>query len=249
MTSPIVVTDRSAVEAVLLDDVHFVPHGSDDPSIGSTIRLRAEMARFSPSTTHAVRRTAVVAAIERLDVELAEAIARELTSQAVARGEHDDAIAVTVPTLTMFELLGWQNDRDAVVGDVESIVRVIGRGEPATPESDAATDRLAARSADHPAGAVAVLSMLYQNFDATAAAVRAAVMASRRGTTPEPAVARTRRTVVLSATVDGVPVEPETDVVLEIGATGLPYGFGPHECPGRLLAERIVAGIADVLSP
>jgi cytochrome P450 len=94
-----------------------------------------------------------------------------------------------------------------------------------------------------------VLSLLYQNFDATAAAVRAATTARRRGTPAEPAVARTRRTVLESTVVDGLEVEPEIDVVLEIGAAGLPYGAGPHECPGRVLAERIVAGIVGVVCP
>jgi len=249
MTAPIVLVDRSAVEAVLLDDVHFVPHGTDDPSTGSTIGLRGEMARFSSSSRHAARRSTVVAAIEGLDVEQAEAIARELSEHAVARGDDDDEIAASVPTLTIVELLGWQGERDVILDDVESIVRVIGRGEPATPESDAATDRLTSRAADHPAGAVAVLSILYQNFDATAAAVRAATTARRRRTSAEPAVARTRRTASISTVVDGLEVEPEVDVVLEIGAAGLPYGAGPHECPGRVPAERIVAGIVGVVCP
>jgi len=249
MTSPIVLTERNAVEAVLRDDVHFVPHGSDDPSSGSTIGLRAEMARFSSASHHAARRTAVVAAIERLDVERAEAIARASTQHAVARGEHDDEIAATVPTLTIIELLGWRADREVVLDDVASIVRVIGRGEPATPESDASTDRLTSYAADHPAGAVAVLSILYQNFDATAAAVLAATTAHRRGTPAEPAVARTRRTVSVATVVDGLAVEPDSHVLLEIGAAGFPYGVGPHECPGRMLAERIVAGIVGVVCP
>ncbi len=40
-----------------------------------------------------------------------------------------------------------------------------------------------------------------------------------------------------------VPIAAGTALVLEIGAAGLPFGAGPHECPGRAVAESIVAGV------
>ena len=35
--------------------------------------------------------------------------------------------------------------------------------------------------------------------------------------------------------------------MLEIGAAGLPYGAGPHRCPGIELAEQITAGVVDAI--
>ena len=60
-----------------------------------------------------------------------------------------------------------------------------------------------------------------------------------------PAVPRTRRVALGSTTIDGLAIVPGTALVLEIGAAGLPFGAGPHECPGRALAESIVAGVVD----
>ena len=35
--------------------------------------------------------------------------------------------------------------------------------------------------------------------------------------------------------------------MLEIGAAGLPYGAGPHRCPGTELAEQIATGVVDAI--
>ena len=37
------------------------------------------------------------------------------------------------------------------------------------------------------------------------------------------------------------------EVVLEIGAAGLPYGAGPHRCPGTELAEQIATGVVGAI--
>lgn len=41
---------------------------------------------------------------------------------------------------------------------------------------------------------------------------------------------------------------PDDVAVLEIGAAGFPFGSGAHECPGRAVAESLVAGVADALA-
>ena len=260
MTDPHVIGGHAAIVAAL-HDPRLVPHGSDDPSTGSTQALRGAMARFSTPVAHAPRRERVVAAIDAIDLDEAERTAGAITR---ARLEHGvsavDEIAGTVPTATLASLLGLVDQVvggntdevvdavvDAIIDDVEAIVRVIGRGEPATPASDAAADRLVALGGFRPAGPTAVVSMLYQNFDATTALVRTMVEAHRTGRPARPAVAATRRVAVDATVVDGHPIRVGDEVVLQIGSAGLPYGVGPHECPGRMLAERIAAGIVREL--
>lgn len=244
--SPQPVDDPDLVWQVLCDE-SFLPHRSAYPVTGPTQQLRELMARFSPPEAHLERRAAVVAVLGRLDADDADAIARELAAAELARGGDVESVAATVPTATLARLLDLRCDDAALVADVEAVVRVIGRGEPPSAVSDAATDRLLGVAPD-PADSVAVASALYQNFDATAAAIRNAEAAHRRGSEPEPAVARTRRVATCSVAVGVTRVEVDDEVVLEIGSAGMPFGAGPHECPGRVVAEAIVRGATAALS-
>lgn len=245
MISPPIVDDPDLVRQVLCDET-FLPHRSPYQVAGPTLELRERMARFSAPDSHPQRRAALTEVLEPFDAGDAEAVARELAAAEIARGGDVESVAATVPTATLARLLGLPCDRAALVADVEAVVRVIGRGEPPSAASDAATDRLLGLAPD-PAEAVAVASVLYQNFDATAAAIRNAEAARRRGSAPEPAVARTRRVATRPVTVGATPIGTGGEVVLEIGSAGLPFGAGPHECPGRLLAEAIVRGASSAL--
>jgi cytochrome P450 len=110
---------------------------------------------------------------------------------------------------------------------------VIGRGEPATTATDASTDRLLDRCGQLPAGGVPTVSLLYQNFDATAALIATTLMAVATHRPAVAAVPRTRRTATRDVVVAGSVLPVGSDVVVEIGAAGLPFGAGPHQCPGR----------------
>lgn len=202
--------------------------------------LRAAMARFSAPARHPQPRAAVVAAVARVDPDAVGLFAAELAAERLAGDEVDvlQDIGRVVPTLALLHGLGLT--AVVAIDDVESIVRVIGRGEPATFEADSATDRLLAIVGD-----VARVSLLYQNFDATAALIACTIAALGTGAAPVPAVPRTRRVALVDTVVDGAPIAAGSELVLEIGAAGLPFGAGPHECPGRVVAEAIVAGVVD----
>jgi hypothetical protein len=142
---------------------------------------------------------------------------------------------------------GSSLDDDAVVADVRTVVGVVGRGEPGGPASDRATTRLLDRFRDHPAGGVAAVSVLYQAHDATAALIAAMVVAGQAGRPRRSAVAGTVRVADGDTTVAGAGVAAGTVVTLDLEASALEFGAGPHRCPGRAVAEGLAAGVVDAL--
>jgi hypothetical protein len=240
--------DPVAVAAALADEA-LVPPGPPRAPKGTTERLRASMARFSPPSTHGPRRREVVGTIDRLDLVQVEAVARDRAHRRLtgARVDALGQIAAIVPTETLAICLGATADRDRLVADVATIVRVIGRGAPADEQSDAAVERLGVVFADHPEGVTSALSILYQNTDATAALV-ATRLAAFLGGPAAPAVPRTRRVAARDTRVGPLVVPSGAELTLEIGVAGLPFGAGPHRCPGELVAERMVAGITAAIA-
>jgi hypothetical protein len=222
----------------------LLPHASADRRAGATSALRASMARFSGPVEHAGRRRAVVEAIGAIDTERAHAFAADLTASRLT-GEPLDGIVIagTVPTEAIALCLGLQAPLEQIVADMLAIVRVIGRGAPSSPESDAATDRTLALCADCPGGGVPTVSILYQNFDATWSLLTTTLQACATRVPAVPAVPRTRRVAAADVELAARMIRAGSDVVLEIGQAGLPFGFGPHQCPGHELARAIVAGI------
>jgi hypothetical protein len=167
----------------------------------------------------------VVAATEAVDARLLADTAAART-RARLTGAPVDALAEIARVVPTEALAACLDAPDASVADVDAVVAVIGRGQPASPNADAAAERLVNRFG------VAGTSLLYQNFDATAALIATRLAAAATGRTPAPAVPRTKR-----VDADG------TEVTLEIGAAGLPFGSGPHRCPGEQLAEAIVTAV------
>lgn len=244
----IVLTETRDILAAL-DNADLVPPDSSDSSNGSTRVLRDAMARFSRPAAHAARRDAVADAVASVDASLAESVASRLTAVRLNGLPLDATAAIgrVVPTETLATCLGVTGPFERVVADIEAMVRVIGRGEPATSDSDAAVDRLGSLFANHRSGSVPVLSILYQNFDATTALVGTSMLATATGRAAAPAVPRTRRVALDNTYLAGRTIPAGTEVTLEIGAAGLPFGAGPHQCPGQALAERIVAAVTSTI--
>jgi hypothetical protein len=244
--SSVVVRDRRDVLEVL-ERPEFVPHRIDDPSCGPTIELRNAMARFSVGHDHLARRASVEAAIASVDAHAVTTAAGARTQRNLARGELDVlAIARRVPVASLGDALGVGRPDELVV-DVESIVAVIGRARPADARSDAATTRLLERFADRREGAVAWTSVLYQAMDATAALISTRLLAAATTLPVAAAVPRTRRRASVAVEVAGRRFDVGTEVSVEIGAADLPFGAGPHACPGRDLAVAIAdAVVAEI---
>jgi cytochrome P450 len=218
----VTLTERAAIVAAL-DDPALLP--PPRPGSGAALELRAAMARFSGPADHAARRRAVIAAIDAINVgTLADTAAAHTRPRLT--GDPVDAlaeIARVVPTEALAACLGAP---ETSVADVDAVVAVIGRGQPSTPAGDDAAQRLVARLG------VAGTSLLYQNFDATAALIATRLAARATGHEPAPAVPRTKRIAAGGA-----------ELTLEIGAAALRFGSGPHHCPGEQLAEAITSAV------
>ena len=186
--------------------------------------------------------------VELIDSFDTAAITRLATATTAARlrGERVDVVrglADVVPTETLLEALGDSHASSGSVRDVGLLAAVIGRGHPSDRSTDDAVERLSQRFASHPSGPIAVLSMLYQNHDATAALLIETVDAlthgrPRRSAMTEPSASpRARR-------ASPTPTSPEVRSSRWISPSRVSSTDSAHTtAQGRPLAEAIIAGI------
>jgi cytochrome P450 len=219
---------------------------------GSTLGLRRDMARFSRPGAHAPRRTELDELVVTVDDATTAALASRLTARQLKRrgGTAFDLglVARTVPVTAISIALGLLDEHDeadaaALVHDVELVAAVVGRGAEATCESDAATDRVLTRATDHRLPPVAAASILHQTLDATATLIGVSLLTRASGEPPAPVAPRTFRTAIADGQLGDIDLRAGDEVTVELAAAGLPYGAGPHVCPGRALAESIAAAV------
>ncbi|KZM73595.1 hypothetical protein [Nocardia terpenica] len=190
--------------------------------------LRSRVARFSHGPEHTRRRELIEAELRRVSpADLRERV------RAVA---HQPLAHVRI----LAESLGLQNISPEVVATAAT-----GYLPPAplTPETDRAVGELVAAcggSADDVTAAR--IAVLLQSCAATTALLERARNTDATGSAGEvldrvlatdPPPVRTRRVI------DGAITE------LDLAAVGLPFGAGPHACPGREHALALAAGILE----
>lgn len=247
---PLKVTSVDGVTAVLSSPA-FQPPPAPAATTGAAAALRSQMARFSSPDDHGPRRAALESTITSLIGFPAPEIARNRTLARLTgrRIEAVTDIGLVVPTDTLALALGMpESDLDAVREDVLALAKVIGRQEAPDETTDGAVTRLLDRFADHPAGAVAPVSLLYQNHDATAALLASALLADHLGAQRRSSLSGTSRVATATVTIAGSDIAAGSLVALDLESTGLEFGSGPHQCPGQSIALGIVAGIRQALS-
>lgn len=242
--------DEVAVAALESDRLVPAPRAASFVD-GPTAELRDAMARFSSDDEHRHRRAAVEAAIAGLDADLLVREVTERTQTVAAASGSIDAVAdigLVVPTLALLATLGVGDvDLAERADDVRIVVATIGRGALVSANTEAATRRLTTTFADHPHEAVAAISMLYQNHDATAALFASTLLARSTGVPRENALARTVRVAREDVTVADEQIEADEVVEISLDGDGVEFGLGDHACPGQALAVLIVDAMIGAL--
>jgi hypothetical protein len=220
--STVTLDDLAEILAILRDPRFAV----QSPTGGSTGVgwLRDHVARFCEGADHERRRALAIAALERIDPQALRERAR-----ALATPENAGVVAVQV----LGEALG--------VKDVAAQVCAVAKGYfPGTDAGREGDDAVAALveafggSADE--ATAARIGLLVQACDATAGLIANAVNRSS-----EPAVRVLRRVATTHAR--GIP-EGST---VELDARYVPFGAGPHACPGQAHAQAIADGAVEAL--
>jgi cytochrome P450 len=245
-----VLSKRTDVEAVL-NSLRFDPISKCvELAPGPTAALRDGMARFSSSDRHPERRLAVIDELAKVDLDTACEVARRRTEMLFVGQpvEVVSAIAFRIPSEVLCVLLDLPSASSEVIEDLLEIVRVIGRGERLTNACDLAVERMLERCSTGGRDAVSVISLLYQNFDATASLVINTIVANYLKLQRVSAVKQTLRIARADIAIGGTHIETNDMVILDLDAAGLEFGAGSHQCPGRALAESICRGIADAVS-
>jgi cytochrome P450 len=226
--------------------------------------LRAGVARFSHGPEHAARRGYARAVIDRIDPADVRTTARRVAAQELAgvRGSEVDPVAVVshrVPVRALAERLGLAN---VAIDDVAAIARVYLTGGDNPAEiavADAAVARLAtAIGAGSDDAGAALVGVLVQSYQATATLItNACATLSASGGQPEQVVAATlmddpparltRRQATVDTRIGDVHIGAGQTVTVAIGEAGVPFGAGPHACPGSELARAIAEGALEAL--
>jgi hypothetical protein len=205
------ITGSSAVRAALETPVPAVAAGS-----AGVAWLRSHVARFSTGAAHTRRRALAVAELDRIP---ADALGR----RAAAQGGH--------PVAVLAAALGVRVDP----ADVAAVAAVYHPHTAATPEADAAVDRLVvACGGSFDERSAARIGLLVQACDATEALVR---------------TARERSTSIAEVLTDEPPVRftRRGGELVDLASAGLPFGVGPHACPGREHAVALADGLLRYL--
>ncbi|MBU3061024.1 cytochrome P450 [Nocardia sp. NEAU-G5] len=205
-----------------------VPSVDREPAGVGMRWLRAHVARFSDGVDHARRRARAVAELDTVSPTVLRQRASELADQP------HRLLAVRV----LAEALGFSSIDLELVAEVAAAYQP---HNPAGPNADRAVAGLVAACggvADE--RTAARIGLLVQACQATDALVTAA-LERRPSSSPEEAVAETLR------------VDPPVRrtrriyrgelVEVDLAGTGLGFGAGPHECPGRDHAIAIATGI------
>jgi cytochrome P450 len=209
------------------------------------------MARFSHGAIHRHRREAVTDLINGFDLAMIESSAATRTERRFTSSRIDgvSSIADIVPTEVLALALGvTESEVGWIVEDTRHIAAAIGQQLPPSPGSDRAVNRLRRLFSHHSAGFVAVVSLLYQNYNATSSLIAEHLLAEGAGRVRRSAISSTVRIASRATRVNDTEIAADATVVIDLESAGLEFGYGPHECPGRRLAESIASGVLRPLA-
>jgi cytochrome P450 len=246
-------TQPHSIDAsVALTDLAFTipPVPTGGPRTG--IRwLRRNVARFADGTDHVRRRgqaTSMLAGVEVAELRRAAADRTRAVLDRAGGGPVD--LMADIARVVPVDVLGAALGIPALpAGLVAVIAKAYQPGSGAEGPADEAVAHLVELLGGVPDESTAArIALLVQALDATAGLIGRAAQAMLRSDADRsvetiieetlrqaPPVRATRRVAPGTATV----------VLIDLAAGGLPFGAGPHQCPGRDHATAIAAGILE----
>ncbi|CAM3540177.1 hypothetical protein KIPE111705_13300 [Kibdelosporangium persicum] len=225
---------------MLTDPTYTIPPvPAGGPAVG--IRwLRRTIARFTDGPDHTRRRRLITEMLATVDVRALRDLAAERTR--VLTGRSPDLVARIVPV----EVLGQVLDFPPV--PVEAVAVTAAAYQPGTGREEPA-DEAVAWLVEVFGGVpdeltAAKISVLVQAYAATAGLIRNAARAMRDGDeTIDAVLAETLRNDPPVRATRRVAAGADPVIEVDLAANGIPFGAGPHQCPGRAHAMAIVAGV------
>jgi len=245
--------------------------------VGAAPALQAGMARFSDGTRH-IRRRGLLEQVLPAVSGLREAARQRTAALARVRVGRWDAmpLARTVPVLALADAVGVPARDVDRVGDLvgrlcDALAPALDQPAPDVDADGAARDLVALLAPVGPCDkeqTAAVVGLLFQARDATAALIGTALLDSTPVTGPDRDLATrverslrqnapvqcTRRTTLEDLSLGGVTVPRGAPVWLVLAAAeqGPPnrpatFGAGPHSCPGAEHAVALALGVLDGL--
>nr|WP_052479214.1 hypothetical protein [Kibdelosporangium sp. MJ126-NF4]CEL23007.1 putative cytochrome P450 hydroxylase [Kibdelosporangium sp. MJ126-NF4]CTQ90147.1 putative cytochrome P450 hydroxylase [Kibdelosporangium sp. MJ126-NF4] len=235
----------------LTDVAYTIPPVPDGgPPVG--IRwLRRTIARFSDGTDHTRRRELATDRLAALDIAdlRQQATERTLAILDAAGARPVDLmaeIARVVPVDVISAALGTSLPVSAVAAVARAYQPGVSPDEPADEAVTQLVDLLGGAPDERTAAHIALLAQVY---DATAGLIGNAAIAMLRsdGTSADVVITETLRLdPPVRATRRAEPGTGEI-VTVDLADSGLPFGAGPHQCPGRDHAVAVTAGTLDGL--
>jgi cytochrome P450 len=227
-----------------------VPAGG--PTVG--IRwLRRSVARFADGPDHDRRRRQVTNLLAAVEIDGLRRLAAAHTRTVLdAAAGHPVDLMARVARVVPVDVLATATGMPSVpAGSVAAIARAYQPDTGAEEPADEAVAQLVDAFGGMPTEATAArIALLVQACDATAGLVGNATLAMLRGDADRPV-----ETVVAETLRKNPPVrmtrrlapDTGTTVAVDLAASGLPFGAGPHRCPGRDHATAIVVGILEAV--
>ncbi|MFC6957158.1 hypothetical protein ACFQS3_08125 [Glycomyces mayteni] len=248
----------------LLADPGLVPPPAAPGPTGGLAWLRAGVARFASGEAHARRRALAADLLGPMDLDVLRLRAEILACIALEDAPLDvmDRIARDVPVRVLAEALDAPGIDPAAVRTIAAAYPA-GDAAPGTDEAVAALVAAFGGVPDEPTAAR--IGLLVQACEATAALI-GGTLAAGAGLSPDAIAARLRDDPPVSATFRTATIRTATTgtAAVSTAATAVaglapgeavrieldgavPFGAGPHACPGRPQALAIATGVCEAL--
>lgn len=250
------IAGNSEASAALADPAFTMPAlPTGGPAVG--IRwLRRNVARFADGAEHGRRRQQVTSMLAAVDIAGLRRLAAERTRSVLDDSDRETdrrpvdlmaRVARVVPVEVLIAALGMPS---VPAGSVMVIAKAYQPGTGAEKPADEAVVQLVEAFGGVPDEATAAkIALLVQAYDATAGLVGNAALAMLRADRD----AGRPETIVTETLLQDPPVRmtrrlaPDTGtaVAVDLAASGLAFGAGPHQCPGRDHATAIAVGVLE----